>query len=482
MRDSVESGLGRGVAGVVALLALGLTVWSRTRGLSVSFWNDEAFTAFYFIERGPAEIFRGAGMPAEFSLNNHRLFSLLAWATTKALGPSELVYRLWAAIPGILAALGIVSWAWRRLGPWHGATVATLVALAPLHAEVSTQARGYGLGLLGEAIMLAGAVRVADGSRRGGLALTALGGLVGIGSLSAFAIAYVWQLAPLLLLPGCLVPTSLVLLAVGLASVAFYWPVLWAIAEAGHQDFGPLVTWKNVVDGPPRDLFSDSLHLWLPGAPHRLTAALYLTLVALAALHLWKRRDAAVFGLLLAPIVGTYATLAALGAHVVPRYASYLLLHVLVLAAIGLVEAVQLAARRRIAAIALVALLLAGTVRATATFVRSESAREAFPIEAYREALEIPRQGTISLVVTNSTFGAGFQYYGRDLGVRFLSDDELQELFCRKRLAFVYVHYRLFGRPTDLHCLLERSPVSSEIAQLDGGPGEGMTVYVVSAR
>jgi hypothetical protein len=481
MRDSVDSRLERVVAGVIALLALSLTVWSRTRGLSVSFWNDEAFTAFYFIERGPAEIFRGAGMPAEYSLNNHRLFSLLAWATTSALGPSELVYRLWAAIPGILAALGITAWAWRRLGPWHGSAVAVLVALAPLHAEVSTQARGYGLGLLGEAMILAGAVRIAD-RRRGGSALTALGGLVGIGSLSAFAIAYVWQLVPLLLLPGCLVPTAIVLGAVGFASLTFYWPVLRAIAEAGHQDFGPLVTWRNVVDGPPRDLLSDSLHLWLPGAPHRLTLAIYLTLLALAAVHLWRRGDAAVFVLLLAPIVGTYATLAALGAHVVPRYASYLLLHVLVLAAIGLVEAVQLAARRRVVAVALVVLLLAGAVRATATFVRAEGAREAFPIEAYREALEVPRRGTTSLVVTNSNFGAGFQYYGRDLGVRFLSDDELQELFCRKRLAFVYIHYPLFGRPTDLHCLLERDPVSTEIQQLDGGPGQGMTVYVVSAR
>ena len=105
----------RALAWISILLAAVMLLWSRTTGLRVGFWNDEAFSAFYFIDHGPWAIFVGAGVPAEYSLNNHRLFSLLAWATTAVLGPSEFAYRIGAVDPGLLTALTVSVWSMCRL-------------------------------------------------------------------------------------------------------------------------------------------------------------------------------------------------------------------------------------------------------------------------------------------------------------------------------------------------------------------------------
>ena len=54
---------------------------SRLADLDKSFWFDEVITARYFVRSGPRGILSGPYVP-----NNHELFSLLAWATTRTFG------------------------------------------------------------------------------------------------------------------------------------------------------------------------------------------------------------------------------------------------------------------------------------------------------------------------------------------------------------------------------------------------------------
>jgi hypothetical protein len=480
----VGAGRGRPRTPPVALALLcviaAIIFWSRTSGLTFGFWNDEAFSVRWFIERGPLEIFLGAGVPSVHSLNNHRLFSLLAWATSSVLGTSEVVYRLWAVLPGIASALAVILWSARRIGPWVAVAVGVLVATAPLHVEVSTEARGYGLGLLAEAMILIGSVRAADGDRpRGGFSWLALGGLVGVFTLPVFALPFTVEAGVLLFVRRRRLAALAIIAAVGVASIAFYWPVLALIAEAGQQDFGPLVTWRTLFVGPYRDLAGGSLALIAPGVPELLRAASFAALMGLACLGLWRRGERLLLLLLVGPVLGTYAGLAMLGAHVVPRYVSYLLLHLLVLAAIGLVELAEVTARSRLLRAGVIAALILCAGLALARFRLLELERLSGPIEGYRDALEVARKAGLPIVVTDSRFAAGFDYYGRDLAVRFPSDDELQDLFCREAEPFVYVHYPLYGREVDLKCLYGRSPRVVAIPQRAGGPAGWMTVYVV---
>ena len=73
-------------------------VWSRLANLGTSFWGDEAYSAYYYADRGPHAIFFGTYVP-----NNHVLFNLLNWVTTGAIGHFEAAYRIWSVVPGLAA-------------------------------------------------------------------------------------------------------------------------------------------------------------------------------------------------------------------------------------------------------------------------------------------------------------------------------------------------------------------------------------------
>ena len=68
-----------------------LVLWSRLAGLDQSLWHDEVFSVVHYITAGPETIVTGHWVP-----NNHVLYSLLSFGTTRGLGESEVTFRLGA--------------------------------------------------------------------------------------------------------------------------------------------------------------------------------------------------------------------------------------------------------------------------------------------------------------------------------------------------------------------------------------------------
>ena len=197
-----------------ALVVLGVLfaalVWSRFSLLGQSFFRDEAFTAVHYVDRGPHAILFGRSVP-----NNHVLFSLLAWITTKHGGQSEAVYRIWSVVPATAAAGVIAWWAWRRVSPFTAVMTVLLTLVAPIHFLLAPQARGYGLAFLAGAGMLVGAIQAGEDGRSRDIAVFAAFGLVGILTLPVFALAFLAQAAVLVALPALRRRTLVAVVAVG---------------------------------------------------------------------------------------------------------------------------------------------------------------------------------------------------------------------------------------------------------------------------
>ena len=85
-------------------VVLGLAlVGSRLVGLGQSFWHDEVVAVEDFIRAGPHEILAGPDL-------SHELFSLLAWATSRVVGESEIAFRLWSAVPFMAGVALVTVW------------------------------------------------------------------------------------------------------------------------------------------------------------------------------------------------------------------------------------------------------------------------------------------------------------------------------------------------------------------------------------
>lgn len=135
-------------------------VVTRALFLSLTLGHDEALTVLLYLEPGPRAMF------TEYTPNDHLLFGLLTWLTTRVLPETAWVYRMWSVVPA-LAAIALSSWwMWRRRGAVAGLVVAVTLTASPLVMERTGQARGYGLAMLAMAVALIAAVRWQEGDSR----------------------------------------------------------------------------------------------------------------------------------------------------------------------------------------------------------------------------------------------------------------------------------------------------------------------------
>lgn len=469
------------------LVMAGLLVWTRLVPLNLGFWGDETFTVARYVDPGPRGTF-GSYVP-----NNHMLFSLLAWATTSVLGRAEAIYRVWSVLPA-LAAVGIVAHVlWRRDRPACAVIFTFLALTSPVHLELAPQARGYGLGFLAGAAMLWASLRLEERrDRAAGTTLTA-GALAGIWALPVVVLAFAGHVLVLLRRAATRRLAVITATVVAVASLVFYAPVLGDLIVATGQEFGERLPWHAPVTGPFTLLLERSARLLAPDASSRVLFAVTGVVLALGALRS-MRIERGGWGLvahLVVPVGLTFTTLTVLQLFVMHRFASFVLFHVLALAAFGLTGLLEGAERlwgaratpesERLTALPAVLLVIVALV-AFARFWPESVEVGHVPREGYREAAAIVNTlDDIDRVVVNSRSISGFGYYlDRDrLQVEFPSGDELEPVVCGDPAPFVYIDFRLHTRNGDVDCLEERASAPIVIQQRSGGPEGWMRVWIV---
>jgi hypothetical protein len=480
-------------------LAAFFVVWSRLVPLGQSLWADEIKSITTYIRPGPAAIY------GHYVANDHILFELLTWASTTLTGArSAAAYRFWGVVPGIGAGVILTWWLWRRVDPWVAAVFALLATASPIYYTLCVDARGYGLGFLAGSCLLIGAdTYVRTGSRRA------------LGVLGVAAVGGIWTL-PVFVLPVAAVFALLgfethgerrpILVAGGLvaaASVILYAPVLTAVLGASGQSFGQPLPWYGFASGPFRDLLAPELVVAVhgitptstltlaPGASAPIPGtsgwatwiAMALVLVAFAVtvrVRVCGERFLALACLV--PALFTYAVLDVSRIHTVNRFASFLLLPLLVLCAVGVVTIARWLTERRwatpeIAAIAWVAF-------AAFMFVRTDDMLKAIQIAPYESdelVAAVVRTASITPVLTNFDGGDTSYYLGRWSAAR-RSAGQLEALFCSPTDRLTYLDELLAPDQPSTACLRRRGAIEIRIPQRHttaATAGSPFTVWLV---
>jgi len=472
------------VAAVLAGL-LALLVWSRLSGLDQSLWHDEVWTVVYYVRGGPRAIF-GRYIP-----NDHMLFSLLAWATASALGPSEVVYRLWAVVPGCVAIVVLVAWLVRRDGGAAAIAAAILGLTSPIHLQYGRDARGYGLAFLAEAVLVVAATELAargargagaPRSARGPAIALALAGVAGMCTLPVLVLPFVAAVAALAILGDARARRSAIATAAfaGVVALAFYAPVARQVVVASSQKAGPKVPWSGFATLPPAHLFQWHADAYL-GATSAL-AVRVATYVAFALGFVRALRLAGAAGALAIalPIPFTYAALAAAGMHLEPRFVSWLAMNGIALAALGVAEAIERAARRPALGKAAVAAASIAGALAVWRFVAIARDHVALPRENWKAVAEIVQQSGIATVVSDSGRRQALDYYlGRP--VLIPSAEGLDRLLCRDSSPLVFVHHPVRSVPADRGCLERSGARRYVVPQRTSYGGDALEVWIRAA-
>jgi hypothetical protein len=462
----------RGRTAGLLWLAIGLTgaivLWTRLAGLNQSLWHDEVFSVVHYIAAGPTTILSGDYVP-----NNHVLFNLFGYGTTKVLGESEVTLRLWSVLPAIAAAALVVWWTERLRGRWTALVVAVLVATSPIHHDLAREARGYGLTFLAAALMLVFSYRVMTGGGRSSWIFLGLAGVVGAYTAPQFVLGFVGQAIPLLVRPDLRKRALALLGVVGALLLLLYAPLLSDIARSPETVGGDPLPWHSPVSGPilhlvqpSFDLLADrptDAYLITPNTPDRILGGL---LVLIGALVLWRARERMLCALLVVPLLFVYTVLTIARFHVHERYGSFLLFHTLVLVAIGvvgLVRATPCGVPRWVAgavAAAAAAILLINTID------RSDRYQN-LPRENFKRVGEIVRARGVTRVVTDSTRPDGLRYY---LGKENVAP-VVGSVCSSPQAVFVSHPYRSASYPPlpDLSCLRVLGAVRVRVPQRGRG-------------
>lgn len=424
----------------------GILIWSRVTGLGMGLWHDELVTVTAYVGRGPGEILAGDYLP-----NNHVLFSILTWLTTRALGTSEVALRLWAVLPSIAAFLGLGVWAFRRFGATVGTATLLLLTVSPLLLDLSKLARGYGLAFVGIALMLTGAI-----DRRP--LRYATGGAIAIFTLPILALPFAFTGVVLLADARTRVPTLAALGIVIVASLGWYAMLLPGLLASTDQTFGDQLAWHGPLTAPVQHHVVPLLDLFALERPRAWDAVAWIAVllgVAAAA-----RRSRAVTSALGLAVVGTYLVIAVLGISVFVRFMLPLAIPMLLLVALGS----TLLAHARAGMLATAGIGVALAV-AFLPYARWQSTT---PIESFKQVGASVDKLPPGPLIANST---------RPLGLRYYIDREIQVVTGRTRLRAILCSDRapiIIDHPTantriDPTCLQARGYRRQRFEQRRGG-------------
>jgi hypothetical protein len=461
-------------------------VWSRFANLGTSFWSDEAYSAFYYSNRGPHGIWFGTYVP-----NNHVLYELLSWVTTGAIGRFEASYRIWSVVPGAAAVVLAAWWIWKRIGPIAGTAVVVLATVSPVHLVLTPQARGYGLAMFAGVVMLLGAVRAGETKATRDVVLFAVGAVIGIWTLPVFALAAIGQAGVLLWDKTLRKRALLTCLVIAVLSIVWYSPMLGGIFDSASQQFGTRLAVVGTVTGVYHHLAAPTISNAMPFPLHstlnEVATFFVIALLTIAAVvRLWKRDERVLLANLLVPIFFTYLVLVIGKFYVQPRFASYLLFHVIVFLAIGVQQWWDIVARtyvlKAIVAIAITVVAIVGCSRVASL----TEAQAKVPWENEKFVAELAKATGLNYVFTDSTHpGALYYYMGENHVVAMHASAVQKQSYCAVKSRFIFVddQYHQVVSP-NIKCLTDRKAVKIEVPQQLYPPIRrpgAVTVYLVPA-
>ena len=438
---------------VLLLVVLAVLAVTRLAGIQVGLWWDEAYTAHHYVRGGPGTWFD----PDSYIANNHLLFSMLTWASTRLIGTSEPALRLWAVVPGSAALLGMVWWSWRRHGGVLATTLLVLTATSTLALAMTIQARGYGLVLAAATILLVVPVASAGGPSTAAPSLTGRGtvhpaadasvAVAGVVAMTTFPPAVALYLAHTgawLLHRGQRLRLVVLTAASGAVTFLFYRPLLELLLErsdrVGSRFADPISWWSPVVaplqlvGGPAFGLGRGEVEVW------SLPAILALVL-GVVGLFAWWARDRWLAVHLVAGLGGTIVLLAPVGFHLADRYISFLIPHATLAVAGGLVAVVTVLVGRHRAPLVVGVVLGVLLVASIPGLWWSATT----PLQAFRPAAELAlaaRQADPDTRLIVDRYHTGYRWYLDHVEVERITDQqELDDLLCRPDSAVLFLRH-----------------------------------------
>ena len=316
----------------VAYAALGsILCLTRFVGLGRGLWLDEVITVEEFVRGGPHAILVGTYLP-----NNHELFSLLAWATTAVAGESEIALRVWSVVPFLAGVTLVTAWLHVRVSPLSGVLFLFLATGSPLLLDITPTARGYGLAFSAMSIVVVGALEADRSGRSSWLFALFAGGVIGMWTVPNFTIAFFATAAVLLFKPELRRRVLAGSAAAALAVVAWYAPHVGSVFANSGQGYGVEVDLAGLVTSPLDQILLPAL-LWydgvVPAAPEVLVPVAVLAIVVMASSPLLGRNLAT--AVLVSGVLATMLAVWYLQLTIVPRFLSFLLVPLFMLAASG---------------------------------------------------------------------------------------------------------------------------------------------------
>jgi hypothetical protein len=340
-------------------------------------------------------------------------------------------------------------------------------------------------------VLLVGAARASDSGETRDIALFAIGAVIGIWTLPVFAVAAIGQSFVLLWNKRIRKRAFLACIAIALLSILCYAPLFGGILDNADQQFGTRLAVVETVTGAYHHLAAPTIANAMPFALrstfNEVATFFVFALLAIAAIaRLWRRRDRVLLANLLVPIFFTYLVLVVGRFYVQPRFASYLLFHVLVVLAIGVQQLWDVIARvtalKVVAAVAIVMFALTGSARVASL----TEAQAQLPWENGKFVAQVAKATGLNYVFTDSTHpGALYFYMGADHVVAMHATAVQQQAFCAVKSRFIFVddEYHQIVAP-HLKCLTDRHALKIEVPQqLDPPirrPG-AVTMYIVPA-
>ena len=318
---------------VTSYVILGsILAWSRLYGLgNAGYCCDEIATVTDSVRRGPSWILSGT-----YSPNNHQLFSLFGWAASSLVGESEVLLRLGAAVPFIAGVVVVTAWLHVRYGALGGLLFLFLATASPLLLDLSRQARGYGIAFLAMSVVVIAALELLRSSRTWAVAALCAGGVVGAWTLPHFTVAFL-AVGAVLLVAG--VTRSQLAAGLGLsiaAIAAWYAPHVDDILDSSQQEYAVEISSRWIVTAAIDQTVVPAFSLLSDDYLHPNVASLTLVMlfaVVFATSPLLRTWQTALT--LVAPVVATILAFWLTGTHAAPRFFSFLLVPLFILAATG---------------------------------------------------------------------------------------------------------------------------------------------------